>query len=286
MAVDADRMLKTIREAAMLSRATTGRRGMVIHLPKDAVDFVVAGDLHGNLTNLRSILALADLDQHPQRHLILQEFVHGTARYSNGGCTSHRLLDAISLLKVRYPQRVHLLLGNHELSQWTGRKVAKDDVFLNDLFEVGIEATYGERVEDFIEAYDLLFSSMPLAVRTDSRIFMSHSIPEARHLTAFDFGVFERFGVGEDDLGKNSPVYQLVWGRDTRDETASNFCRQVDADFLVTGHIPQEKGFAMPNSRQIIIDCVAAPAACMLLPANRPITTDEFIAGIRELPST
>ncbi|MBX9656647.1 metallophosphoesterase [bacterium] len=286
MAVDADRMLKTIREAAMLLRATTGRRGMVIHLPKETADFVVAGDLHGNLTNLRSILAIADLDNHPHRHLILQEFVHGTARYPNGGCTSHRLLDAVSLLKTRYPQRVHLLLGNHELSQWTGRKVAKDDVYLNDLFEVGIEAAYGERVEEFTEAYDLLFSSMPLAVRTQNRVFMSHSIPESRHLPAFDYGVFERFGVGDDDLGKNSPVYQLVWGRDTRDETAAEFCRHVEADYLVTGHIPQEKGYAMPNSRQMIIDCVATPAACMLLPANRPVTTDEFIAGIRELPAT
>ena len=145
MAVDADRILKMLREAALLLRGTTGRRGMVIHLPSDAEDILVAGDLHGNSTNLRAILSLADLANHPRRHLVLQEFVHGTARYPNGGCTSHRLLDAVCLLKTTYPQRVHLLLGNHELSQWTGRKVAKDDVYLNDLFELGIEAcAWGE----------------------------------------------------------------------------------------------------------------------------------------------
>ena len=286
MAVDADRLLKTIREASMLLRATSGRRGMVIHLPAEAEDFVVAGDLHGNLTNLRAILMLADLDNHPRRHLVLQEFVHGTARYPNGGCTSHRLLDAISLLKTKYPSRVHLLLGNHELSQWTGRKVGKDNVYLNDLFDEGIATFQGERADEFIEAYDQLFSSMPLAVRTASRVFISHSIPDGRQLPAFDYSVFERFGVGNEDLGKNSPVYQLVWGRDTSDETAVLFCKAVDADFLVTGHIPQEKGYAMPNSRQLIIDCVGMPAACVLLPANKPITQEEFIEGIRVLPAT
>ena len=127
---------------------------------------------------------------------------------------------------------------------------------------------------------------MTLALCTPSRVFVSHSIPEARHLASFDYSVFERFGVGNDDLGKNSPVYQLVWGRDTRDETAVAFSEAVDADFLVTGHIPQEKGFSMPNSRQLIVDCVAVPAACVLLPANKPMTRDEFMQGIRVLQTT
>lgn len=285
MGLDADRVIRSIRQAALLARGSAGRRGMVEILPESAADVVIAGDLHGNLRNLKAILEIARLDEHPGRHLVLQEFVHGTERYPNGGCTSHRLLDVISALKEKYPARIHLILGNHELAQWTGRRVGKDGESLNELFEQGIETAYPGRADDVLEAYEGLFASMLLAVRTASRLFISHSIPERRFLATYDTGLFERFGLREEDLEKSSAAYQLVWGRDVSDETATAFCERVDADFLVTGHIPQPTGFSMPNSRQLILDSVAAPAACALLPARGVLSLETIEQGIRLLPT-
>jgi hypothetical protein len=258
---------------------------MMLHVPDSASDVVVSGDLHGNLDNLRAIWKLADLDAHPNRHLVLQEFVHGTARYPQGGCMSHRMLDLLAALKVKYPQRLHLVLGNHELSQWTGRKIAKDDVYFNDLFEEGVARVYGERSKEILEAYDHLFASMLLGVLLPSRVLVCHSIPEARHLATFDPSVFERMGLSEEDLGKGSSVYQLVWGRDVREETATRFAEMMDVEILVTGHIAQEAGYAIPNSKQIILDSMASPATIAFLPVQPSYPTDRLASFIRFLPT-
>ena len=42
----------------------------------DADEVMVVGDLHGNLPAFRQALAIAALDRHPRRHLVLQELVH------------------------------------------------------------------------------------------------------------------------------------------------------------------------------------------------------------------
>jgi len=99
------------------------------------------------LENFRTLLKLADLAAHPRRHFVLQEVVHGPFRYPAGGDKSHQLLDLVAALAVQFPRQVHFLLGNHELSQWTNRRIEKADEDLNDLFRQGIETAYGKRAD-------------------------------------------------------------------------------------------------------------------------------------------
>lgn len=267
---DAAQTLKVLREASIQLRATHGRRGTVVELPKSA-EVLIAGDLHGNLANFRAILELADLGRHPERHLVLQEFVHGAGRYPQGGCTSHQLLDLVAALKCQYPHRVHLLLGNHELAEWTGRLVAKAGVPMNALFQQGIQTAYPERFADVLGGYHQFFSSMLLGVRTRNRVFVSHSIPPERFWDRFDPGIFELPVLPAADYGPDTSVYQLLWGRDVGANASQRFAALVNADWLVTGHIASEMGYSIPNPRQIIVDCVARPAACLLLPTDRPV---------------
>src|SRR5438093_9801081 len=117
---DPDRLLRTLRQATKAFRDTPGRRGRVVLL-EDAADVLVAGDLHGNLANFRRLLERADLRAFPRRHLVLQELIHGEGHYPAGGEKSHQLVDLAAALKCQYPWRVHVLLGNHELAQWTER---------------------------------------------------------------------------------------------------------------------------------------------------------------------
>src|SRR5438105_4121280 len=148
---DPDRLLNTLRRAAHTCRAGPGRRGRLVALA-DADDVLVAGDLHGNLENFRRLLARADLGSQPRRHLVLQELVHGRFLYPAGGDKSHQLLDLLAALKVQYPHQVHMLLGNHELSQWTNRLIGKDDQDLNVLFREGVRAAYGAHAEEVYAA--------------------------------------------------------------------------------------------------------------------------------------
>ena len=135
---DPRKILTTIRRATELMRATPGRSGGIIS-PVGADEIMVVGDLHGNIPAFKQVLKLAALDRNPRRHLILQELIHGKLEYPDDkGDRSHQLLDIVAALKIQYPDRVHLILGNHELSELTGRIIAKDGKTLNMMFRMGI----------------------------------------------------------------------------------------------------------------------------------------------------
>jgi hypothetical protein len=273
---DADRLLHTLRRAVQLFRDMTERKGRVVSLV-GATEVLASGDLHGSVENFRLILTKAELGRHPQRHLVLQEVVHGPFEYPAGGDKSHQLLDLVAALKYQYPRQVHFLPGNHELSQGTDRRISKGDRDLNAWFEEGVHTAYGDRAGEVSACYRQLFAAAPLAVRTANRVFLSHSLPPGSRLAGFDPTRLERDEPAEEDLKKGGAVYDLVWGRDTRPETVAAFLHKVDADLLITGHIPCDRGFDAPNDRQLILDSMDTPAACCLFPADRPLTHAELI---------
>src|SRR6516164_2994173 len=151
------RLLHTLRQAVAAFRATPGR--------------------NGRLVIFKRVLELAALARHPGRHLVLQEVVHGPFRYPAGGDKSHQLLDLVAALKCQFPARVHFLLGNHELAQWTNQGIAKEEGDLDAQFRQGITTAYGTYAPAVYEAYRELFAVVPLALRTVNRIFLSHSLP-------------------------------------------------------------------------------------------------------------
>lgn len=279
---DPDRLLRTLQRARQAFRDTPGRRGSLVALDA-AEEVLVAGDLHGHTENFRRILLRADLAKHPRRHLVLQELIHGPFRYPAGGDTSHQLVDLLAALKCQYPGQVHLLLGNHELAQWTGQWIAKGDADLNEQFRAGLAAAYGARAEEIYAAYLELFAAVPLAVRTANRVFLSHSLPSARRLENFDPARLTDEEVTEADRLPGGFVHALVWGRDTRTETVEAFLHKVDADLLITGHIPSEKGFAVPNERQLILDAMGTPAGYCLFPAQGALSHAELVERVQFL---
>jgi hypothetical protein len=273
---DPDRLLTTLRRAVEAFRTTSGRRGRLIAI--DAAEVFATGDLHGNLDNLKRILQRADLARKPRRHLLLQEFIHGPHRYPGGGDKSHQALDVLAALKCQFPDRVHFLLGNHELSQWTDRRIAKADDDLNEQFRRGVETAYGERGEAVYTAYLELFAVVPLAVRTPKRVLLTHSLPPASRLATFDPAVLEQEECAETELLPGGTVHSLLWGRDTAAATAAAFLEKMDADLLITGHIPNEQGFEVPNDHQLILDSLGAMAGYCLFPADRPLSHQELIS--------
>ena len=279
---DPDRLLRTLHQARQAFLATPGRRGRLVHL-STVEDVLVAGDLHGNVDNFRRLLLKADLAQHPQRHLVLQELVHGPFHYPDGSDKSHQLVDLLAALKCQFPARVHLLLGNHELAQWTHQWIAKADTDLNESFRAGVDFAYGGRGADVYAAYLELFAAVPLAVRTSNRVFLSHSLPSARRLDAFDPARLTDDQTEEKDLQPGGFVHALLWGRDTQATTVQAFLQKVDADLLITGHIPCERGFDLPNDRQLILDCLGTPAGYCLFPAHRSLSHPELAACVQFL---
>jgi hypothetical protein len=280
---DPMKILTAIRRATALIRATPGRSGGIITLDK-ADEVMVVGDLHGNISAFKEILALAALDRQPGRHLVLQELIHGPLTYPDDrGDRSHQLLDVFTALKCVYPDRVHHILGNHELSELTGRSIGKDGEGLNAKFRRGVETAYGSLAGDIHESYKALFGSLPLALRTANRVYVCHTLPDAIDLDTLDFELLKADSWPEEAMKRRGTIYALTWGRDTTPENADRFAARVDADFFVTGHQPCELGFRMANHRQIIIDGTNPYPSYCLFPAEQPVTIESLLASVHQV---
>lgn len=265
------RLWTTLKRAVEAFQTTPGRRGKVVHLPERA-EALVAGDLHGNVENFRLLLKAADLAAYPGRHLILQEIVHGPFRYPAGGDKSHQLVDLLAALKCQFPERVHFLIGNHELAQWQSQRIGKGDVDQNEIFYQGVEHAYGTWAPKIYAVYLELFAASNLAVRAVNRVLMTHSVPAGKHLANFDAARLEQDDFGEEDYRLGGLVHSLLWARDPSQSNAEAFLQKMDADLLLTGHIPCEQGYSVPNDRQIILDALGTPACYCLFPTDQSLT--------------
>ncbi len=282
--LDPTKRLVTIRHASALFRKTPGRAGSLITIATGSIsDVVVIGDLHGHVDVLMRVLKLCALDANPRRHLIVQELAHDTRVNPDEGeiDRSHRLIDLVCALKCQYPERVHYLLGNHELSEFTGRSISKNGFALNGLFARGVEADAGERAPEFTEAYRELFSALPVAIRLPNRVLVCHTIPDGRDLEKLDLAALAGESWPEESLKRGGTVYALTWGRDSSPETADRFAELMEADLFVTGHQPCDEGFRKANHRQLILDGTEPNPTFCLFDASGPMTIDGLLAGCR-----
>lgn len=273
-----DRTIATCERAAAANTATTSRRGNLISLDRGVADDVmIVADLHGHRVNFERLVRIADLDAHPGRHLVMQEVCHGGPYYpSEAGCMSHLMLEDVMRLKVEFPERFHFLLSNHELAELTNFPITKANRMLNVLFRSGMRELYGAATERMRAAYIRFIATCPLAVRLETGVFICHSAPEHVDRDGFETEVFER-PLTKEDLGPSGSVFQLVWGRDFRQENANAFAALVGAQVLIHGHEPCLNGFSVPNDKQIILDCCGRRACYLILPLNRTLSQAEMI---------
>lgn len=283
---DPTKILATVQRATELARATPGRSGSVVKLGDGVEDVIVMGDLHGYVHNFAGLMKVAGLAANPGRHMVVQELVHDprTDPDEGPGDLSHRLVDLVCALKCQFPDRVHYLPGNHELSEVTGRSIAKNGVPLNALFRRGIESSYGEMAGSIQAAYVELFRTLPLAVRTPNRVFLCHTVPDAPYLEGFDASVLAADEWPPESLARGGAVYAMTWGRDTSIETADRFAEIVDADLFICGHQPCDEGFRRANDRLLILDGTDSLPAFCLFSAKGPMTMDRLVAGVGRLP--
>lgn len=269
-------------KATALNRATRRRRGSTVHIAaEDADAVVVIGDLHGNRNNFNKVIKAVGLDKYPKRHLVLQEVAHGGTAYPNGGCMSHTLLEEVAALKIKYPDRFHFLLCNHELSEFAGEPILKAGISQNMLFALGLEYAYGHAADRIHECYRDFVLACPLAIRMSNGAFISHSIPNKKSVAKFDVSVLNR-ELDRNDIQIGGPAYSLVWGRDNDAEHAAKFCELFEANFVINGHWPAPKGFEVPNDRQIILDASGAECYCCIVP-SRETSHSEIVAKMRSI---
>jgi len=256
------------------------RTGQLVQLEPDG-DIVVTGDLHGNMPNYDAIIDRADLPNHPKRHLVIQEVTHVLEL---GPDVSAAVIEEVARLKVKYPDRVHLLMGNHEMSELTGQEILKGGVCLNILFRQALISRYGdEHAEALRESILKFFRSWPLAIRTDNRIFMCHSTPPAKHIRHYGT---KWFHIDTETLWSErnrKMLYLLLWSREYDPKAAKEFAAGVDVDVLLVGHKSCPKGWDVPNDTHIIIDCKDSRAHLISFSLTESYTHKELSQRLERL---
>lgn len=156
-------------------------------------------------------------------------------------------------LKADFPSQVHFLLANHDLAQVHGEGIMKAGLSVCEAFTAGVKRDFGDRNALVTAAITEFLLSFPLAVRAPNGLFFCHSLPTDDEIKNYDYGVFDRELTGPDYKRRTGPVYQLIWGRKTSPAGAQLFAEKVGAKLLITGHQPQESGYAINGPNHLII---------------------------------
>lgn len=151
-----------------------GRPGGVLELPNEPIP-VLVGDLHAEVDNLLKILSegkyLDGLESGDAMLLLLGDTIHCQDPEALEEMNSSLLmLDLIFRLKVRFPERVFWIRGNHEtLDESVGKVGVPQGLVLHQKAQALRGKIYVERLA---ECFDLL----PYVIKTD-RFIATHAGP-------------------------------------------------------------------------------------------------------------
>ena len=272
--VAADRL----RQAAALIREDPERQGNLLRFGS-AGQLVMTGDLHGNLRNFDKLQRFCRLERSPGRRVVLQELIHDDP-LSAPVDLSIRLLVRAAAWKCDFPDNVYFLQSNHELSQLRRHEISKGGRSVIHDFERGVQQLYGPEADLVLAAADDYLRSLPLAARLANRVFLSHSLPDLLSVGLFDQSIFER-ELTERDMEPGGSTYALVWGRYHSPQLLELLAQRLDADIFITGHMPQEMGYAVVG-RMIILASEHAHGTFLPIDLSRRYTVDELAGAIRK----
>jgi hypothetical protein len=184
--------------------------------PNAPVELIVLGDLHGCYSCLKAALLQSNFIQRawahqwdPQRHpdvklVLLGDYID-RGRFSFDG-----VLRAVLHLFVSLPDYVIVLRGNHEWLRWFDNRI------MSGVYPAEALASIAPYVPvEMLEAYRLLFESMPTSLVFERSLFVHAGIPR-------DDTFAERYrdlsSLNDDELR-----YQMMW-----------------SDPVATDHVPVE----------------------------------------------
>jgi predicted phosphodiesterase len=227
------------------------RHANLIRLPGEG-SLVVGGDIHGHRRNFERLVTCAQLAGHSERHLVLQEIIHGGPEDGAGGCLSYQLLLDAVRYKLSFPDQVHFVMGNHDTAMINSSEVMKNGKEMNRAMSLALERQFGPAGPDVRLAIQQFLFSQPLAVKCHNRIWISHSLPNDRCVDEFDPGVFER-DLRLGDCEKPGSAYLLTWGRRHSQAALDRLAKLLDVDLFVLGHQPQQNGWSRAGDNLIIL---------------------------------
>jgi len=270
--------------AAEANHAASCRRGSI-----DAIGppgrLIATGDLHDNPIHLARLVEMggfndpgASDDDPSLPHLTIHEVIH-SERLIGGVDLSHRALARVAHLKVRFPEHVHTLLANHELSQIIGAGIIKDGVKVVEAFEDGLAHGFGDEAESVAEAIGVFIRSMPLALRVSSPpghragdILCAHSLPGPAMMGRFDPGILSRELEEYDYAPRQGSAHLMVWGRGYDAEQLEDLVERWGVNLFILGHEHAENGVRVVEPNAVILNSDHQRGVCLSIDLDDPPT--------------
>ncbi|MCC6426554.1 MAG: metallophosphoesterase [Phycisphaerales bacterium] len=280
-----DSVIAALKRGAEANRTAACRTGSIDRITPPG-RLIATGDLHDNPIHFAKLVKVAGLDSNDAvtksrrdevtkpgdlettpphsvtpslrhsvtspSHLTLHELIHGD-RLINSMDFSYRVLTRAAELKANFPEFVHVLLGNHELSQIAGAGIVKDGVRVVEAFNEGVEYVFGSEAAAVNEAIGDFVRSMPLALRCacpQGDILCAHSVPPAAMMQRFDPSVLTRELTPDDYEPRRGAAHLMVWGRAYDAELLEDLTERWGISMFILGHEIAEDGvkFVPPNA--------------------------------------
>jgi len=276
-------IIELLKRGLKANRTDEYRQGNLISLAACG-DLVITGDLHGHRRNFERIRTFANLANNPNRHVVLQEIIHGGPQDPEGGCLSYKLLFDAVRYKLSFPNRVHIIMGNHDIAFINNSRVMRNGQEMNFSMRLALDREFGEASPNVKLAIKQFLLSQPLAVRSDNRIWLSHSLPSDSQVDKFDQQVLYR-QLRNEDVARSGSAYLLTWGRRHSQSLLDRLTKLFDVDAFILGHQPQEQGWGQVGDNVIIL-ASDHDHGC-LLPINlvKAHTVNELTSRIMPLAS-
>jgi hypothetical protein len=274
-------LIRLLAGGAELNEADPLRNGNMICFPGKG-DLILTGDLHNHRRNFERIQAVADLENNPERHVILQEIVHGGLLDAEGCDRSLDLVLKAVAWAAEYPGQVHFLLANHDLAQVQGQAIMKEGYDLTERCRRYFAKQAGGDLEAAMAASREFFLTMPLAAITFTGILVSHSLPGPRDMATFDPTILRR-ELTEADFSRTGSVYQLVWGRSQNAAVLAALAKAWWCEVFVCGHQAQDAGWGTRGDRMLILDSSHNHGVYLQIDLTRPYTFQELVECVRPL---
>ncbi len=190
--------------------------------------------------------ATSDSEKAPTtRHITFHEVIHSD-RLLNGLDLSYRALARIAELKIKAPERVHMILANHELAQVVGAGIVKDGVRCVEAFNDGLNYIFGDEWEQVAEALGKFIKAMPLALRCETPqgdILCAHSLPATGSMARFDATILSRDLTEDDYAPRTGSAHLMVWGRGYDAEQLEDLVERWGVNLFVLGHEQADNGY-------------------------------------------
>ncbi len=270
---DPESVISALLAGARANRENALRRGSIEVVPAEHAcrRLIATGDLHDNPISFARLMELAGLsddnalDDAHGAHLTLHELIHPDQLF-NEMDLSYRVLARCADIKARFPQRVHVLLANHELAQIVGAGIVKDGVNVVKAFNRGVEHAFPDDAPAVQDAIGEFIRSLPLAVRfvgagdakagdggpTD--LLCAHSLPGPDLWDRFDPSVLERELTDDDLTPRRGSAHIMVWGRGQNSELIDSLATRWNVGTFILGHEKAPDGQLLVGQRAIVLN--------------------------------